>query len=75
MIDFFDTDPDTANAIIDAMVEQGLIAEAPETQDQQPVAYAVTDLGVRFSAARLLKPIPRPRRIGLFGICSLASRT
>jgi len=61
VIEFFDTDPDTANAIIGAMVARGLIAEAPEPWDRRPVVYTVTELGVRFAAASLLKPIARPK--------------
>jgi DNA-binding MarR family transcriptional regulator len=61
VIEFFDTDLDTANVIIGAMVERGLVAEAPEPWDRRPVVYAVTELGIRFAAARLLKPIPRPK--------------
>jgi len=61
VIEFFDTDLDAANAIIGAMIERGLIAEAPEPWDRRPVVYEVTELGVRFAAARLLKPILRPK--------------
>jgi len=60
-LEFFETNHVTAKAIIDAMAERGLIAEAPESRDRRPVVYAVTDLGVRFAAARLLKPIPRSK--------------
>src|ERR1700720_4425405 len=57
VMEFFDADHDAANAIIGGMIERGLIAEAPEPWDRRPVVYAVTELGVRFAAASLLKPI------------------
>jgi DNA-binding MarR family transcriptional regulator len=61
VMEFFDADHDAANAIIGGMIERGLIAEAPEPWDRRPVVYAVTELGVRFAAASLLKPISRPK--------------
>jgi hypothetical protein len=61
VVEFFDIDLQAVNALVGAMVEQGLIIEAPEPWDRRPVVHAVTELGVRFAAASLLKPIPRSK--------------
>jgi predicted transcriptional regulator len=66
VISFFKTNRVTARAIIDAMMNQGLITRAaPEAWDRRKEVYTVTDLGVRFAAARLLKPISRAKADGI----------
>jgi predicted transcriptional regulator len=66
VISFFNTSRVTASAIINAMMDRGLITKAaPEAWDRRKEVYAVTDLGVRFAAARLLKPISRAKAGGI----------
>lgn len=60
--EFFHTVLAHANTIAATLIERRLIENAaPRSWDQRPVVYAVSDLGVRFAAARLLKPIPRAK--------------
>ena len=60
--EFFEIKTEHATSIAAISIERGLIEKAaPESWDRRPVVYAVSDLGVRFAAANLLKPIPRAK--------------
>ena len=66
VISFFKTSRVAASAIIKAMMDRGLITTAaPEARDPRKEVYTITDLGVRFAAARLLKPISRAKADGI----------